>query len=164
MNDTKRESGKVISLVLIAILIAALYVSTRNNPVHGQSQTITGPMPSIAFNFDSTGAPLQPVYCTILKGNVSTGGTFSFTGTGPLVNGSSAWTNPSGAWLENGGMMSSGTAVATSYTAYPSTFTIVSNAITVSGTAKSPTTLIVLGATAVASTVAEPLTLKVCAN
>lgn len=164
MNDTKRQAGQTVLLVVMMLAMVGLYLSTRNQAVHGQSQTITGPMPSIAFNFDSSGAPLGPIYCTVLKGNVTTGGTFAFTGTGPLIQGSPAWTNPTGAWLENGGMLSSGTAVANAYTPYPSTFTIVANAISVSGTAKSPTTLVVLGATAVASTTAEPLTIKVCAN
>lgn len=160
MHTVKRFSFPLATVVIV-FLSWCLY--HKGHPVRGQV-TQTGPMPSLSFLFDSTGAALGPVYCTQLKGNSTTSGTFSFTGTGPLINGTAAWTNPGGAWIVNDGIFSAGTAVASAYTPYYSTFTIVSNAITLSGTVKSPTTLVVLGATAVPATVAEPMAFEVCAN
>lgn len=164
MNDTRRQALQTVALIITMLAVAGLYVTNRNDGVHGQATTVTGPMRTVSFNFDSSGAPLAPIYCAVLTGTVSTSGTFSLTGVGPLVNGSAAWTNPGGAWFEMGGMMSAGTAVGSNYIPFITTFTVSSNNITLSGVAKSPTTLIVLGATAVASTVAEPITAKVCAN
>lgn len=132
--------------------------------VNGQSLTITGPMPGVMFDFDSTGAPLSQYYCTLLNGTTTTSGTFSLTGTAPLNAGSALWTSPGSAWVEEMRVTSAGTSIAQAYTPYPVSLSVSSNTITLTGTVYSPTTLIVLGATAVNATTAKSISAKVCSN
>lgn len=164
MNDTRRQAGQTVALIIMMLAIAGLYLQNRDKAVHGQSLTITGPMPGVMFDFDSTGAPLSQYYCTLLTGTTTTSGTFSMTGTGPLNVGSALWTNPAGAWVEEIRVTSAGVALAQAYTPYPVSLAVSSNTITLTGTVFSPTTLIVLGNTGVPATTAKSISAKVCSN
>lgn len=168
MNDSKQENiTRIIGLFAVGILLTLAFMSTRNpRAIHGQSLTVTGPMQGVVFMFNSSGAPMSQYYCAVLTGNSTTSGTFSLTGTGPLnpSTGIALWTTPASAWIDNVSVVSPGTAVTQSYTPYGVTLSISSNAITVTGTVKSPTTLVALGATAINSSVAEPMVVKVCSN
>lgn len=160
----KRQSGKVLMFAIVMLLSVGLFISHLNRSVRGQSLTITGPMPGVMFVFDSTGAPLSQYYCTLLTGTTTTSGTFSLTGTGPLNVGSAIWTNPAGAWVDDIRVTSAGVALAQAYTPYPVSLVISSNAITLTGTVFSPTTLIVLGNTGVPATTAKSISARVCSN
>lgn len=169
MNETRQEHiARIIGLLTIGFLLAIGFMSTRNMaPVYGQALTTTGPMPGVMFIFNSSGTPMSQFYCTMLTGTSTTSGTFSVTGTGPLQPGTGAqlWTSPGSAWVDNVAITSAGTSnVNQAYTPYPSTLSVSSNTITVSGTVRSPTTLLVLGATAINSAVAEPVVVRVCSN
>lgn len=163
MNDTRKQAAKTVALVVVMLAVLGLLLQNRTPSVHGQNLTITGPMPGVMFEFDSTGAPLIQYYCTLMNGT-TTGGTFSLTGTGPLNVGSPLWTNPAGAWVEEIRVTSAGTAIAQAYTPYPVSLAVSSNTITLTGTVFSPTTLIVLGATAINASTSKSISAKVCSN
>lgn len=164
MNSTKREISKVVTLVVAMVALTGLFLESRLNPVHGQSLTITGPMPGVVFLYNSSGAPMNAYSCTLLTGTSTTSGTFSLTGTGPIYNGVQQWTTPASAWVDNVSITSAGTAIGQAYTPYPVSLSVSSNTITATGTVYSPTTLIVLGATAVNATTSKSIVMRVCSN
>lgn len=158
-------TAAVVAGIVLALMSIGIYPALYTHKAHaGQNVTITGPMPGVIFMYDSSGNPLVSYSCTILKGNTTTSGTFSLTGTAPTYNGMAQWTTPANAWVDDSNVVSASTAIAGAYTPYPVSITASSSSVTVTGTVFSPTTLIVLGATAVNATTAKPITIRVCSN